>query len=143
MTEHDTAVQTLAALWQLIEEQQWDRMCQLLDPAVAVHYVHTGEVMDADGFIQANRDYPGRWHVHVADSNRRAPGWGHLDFGPVVRTLAEMRYGGFLSAEILPQPGVLDAAWQTIGTMRRLVPRTERRAPRTPDPANGQASPRT
>jgi len=42
-------------------------MCQLLDPAVAVHYVHTGEVMDADGFIQANRDYPGRWHVHVAD----------------------------------------------------------------------------
>jgi len=83
------------------------------------------------------------WHVHVADSNRRAPGWGHLDFGPVVRTLAEMRYGGFLSAEILPQPGVLDAAWQTIGTMRRLVPRTERRAPRTPGPANGQASPRT
>jgi len=67
MTEHETAVQTLAALWQLIEEQQWDRMGQLLDPAVAVHYVHTGEVMDADGFIRANRDYPGRWHVHVAD----------------------------------------------------------------------------
>ena len=63
------------------------------------------------------------WHVHVADSNRRAPGWGHLDFGPVVQTLREMGYGGFLSAEILPLPGVLDAAWQSIATLRRLVPR--------------------
>ena len=66
------------------------------------------------------------WHVHVADSNRRAPGWGHLDFGPIVRTLGEMDYGGFLSAEILQQPGVLDAAWQTIASLRRWVPRPER-----------------
>lgn len=64
------------------------------------------------------------WHVHLADSNRRAPGWGHLDFAPAVRTLGEMGYDGFLSAEILPMPGVLDAAWQTIATLRRLVPRT-------------------
>lgn len=63
------------------------------------------------------------WHVHVADSNRRAPGWGHFDFGPVVRALVEMDYGGFLSAEILPQPGVLDAARQAIGTLRRFAPR--------------------
>lgn len=80
------------------------------------------------------------WHVHVADSNRRAPGWGHLDFGPVVRTLAEMNYGGFLSAEILQQPGVLDAAWQTIATLRRLVPQEARRASGTPlgTTGNGQ-----
>jgi 5-keto-L-gluconate epimerase len=63
------------------------------------------------------------WHVHVADSNRRAPGWGHLNFDPIVQTLGEMGYAGFLSAEILPQPGVLDAAWQTIATLRRSVPR--------------------
>jgi 5-keto-L-gluconate epimerase len=63
------------------------------------------------------------WHVHVADSNRRAPGWGHLDFGAVVRTLDEIGYGGFVSAEILPLPGVLDAAWQTIRALRPLVPR--------------------
>lgn len=62
------------------------------------------------------------WHVHLADSNRRAPGWGHLDFAPVVQTLGEMAYSGFLSAEILPVPGALDAARQTIATLRRLVP---------------------
>lgn len=72
------------------------------------------------------------WHVHVADSNRRAPGWGHMDFGPVVRTLDETGYAGFLSAEILPTPGVLDAAWQTIATMRPLVPRHARSAPEAP-----------
>lgn len=83
------------------------------------------------------------WHVHVADSNRRAPGWGHLDFGPVVRTLGEMGYAGFLSAEILPNPGLLDAAWQTIVAMRPFVPRQARSAPEAPAPplrgsGNGQ-----
>lgn len=62
------------------------------------------------------------WHVHVADSNRRAPGWGHLDFEPVVETLRGLGYRGFLSAEVLPHPGVLDAAWQTSAALRRLVP---------------------
>lgn len=62
------------------------------------------------------------WHMHLADSNRRAPGWGHLDFAPVVRTLSDMAYPGFLSAEILPVPGALDAARQTMATLRRLVP---------------------
>jgi 5-keto-L-gluconate epimerase len=68
------------------------------------------------------------WHVHAADSNRRAPGWGHLDFAPIVEALRDIGYGGFVSAEILPVPGVLDAAWQTIGTLRRLVPRPGDRA---------------
>jgi sugar phosphate isomerase/epimerase len=62
------------------------------------------------------------WHVHVADSNRRAPGWGHLDFEPVVNTLRELGYRGFLSAEVLPHPGVLDAAGQTSAALRRFVP---------------------
>ncbi|HKX16404.1 MAG TPA: sugar phosphate isomerase/epimerase family protein [bacterium] len=83
------------------------------------------------------------FHVHVADSNRRAPGWGHLDFGPVVRTLDDMGYAGFLSAEILPKPGLLDAAWQTIAAMRPFVPRQARSEPEAPAPplrgsGNGQ-----
>jgi 5-keto-L-gluconate epimerase len=80
---------------------------------------------------------PRVWHVHLADSNRRAPGWGHLDFAPAVRALREMGYGGFLSAEILPVPGVLDAAWQTVGTLRRLVPRTGDRGGAAPASVHG------
>jgi hypothetical protein len=58
----------------------------------------------------------------------------------VVRTLGEMGYGGFVSAEILPQPGVLDAAWQTIAVLRPLVPRPARRTPDSPlgTSGNGQ-----
>ncbi len=43
-------------------------------------------------------------HVHVADSNRWAPGFGHLDFHAIVNELRVTGYEGFLSAEILPYP---------------------------------------
>jgi sugar phosphate isomerase/epimerase len=32
-------------------------------------------------------------HVHVADSNRRAPGWGHIDFTEVLTALTDIDYG--------------------------------------------------
>ena len=44
------------------------------------------------------------WHVHVADSNRWAPGCGHLDFREIVGTLRDSGYQGYLSAEILHKP---------------------------------------
>lgn len=64
------------------------------------------------------------WHVHVADSNRRAPGWGHLDFARLLAALMEIGYDGCVSAEILPLPSLLEAARQTVAVMRPLVPRT-------------------
>ncbi|MCL0039162.1 sugar phosphate isomerase/epimerase [Dehalococcoidia bacterium] len=44
------------------------------------------------------------FHVHVADSNRWAPGYGHLDFKSILSALQEVHYNGFLSAEILAKP---------------------------------------
>jgi sugar phosphate isomerase/epimerase len=41
-------------------------------------------------------------HVHLADSNRAAPGEGHLDFEPIVEALIEVGYQGYLSFELLP-----------------------------------------
>jgi sugar phosphate isomerase/epimerase len=43
-------------------------------------------------------------YVHIADSNRRAPGEGHVDFAAVLAALEEIDYGGMLVAEILPLP---------------------------------------
>lgn len=48
-------------------------------------------------------------HVHFADSNRWAPGQGHIDFGEVIATLKGMGYGGYLSAEIMPLPSTAEA----------------------------------
>ena len=57
-------------------------------------------------------------HVHWADSNRHAMGFGHTPCGPVVAALRAIRYEGFLSAEVLPLPSPLDAARQTIASLR-------------------------
>lgn len=59
------------------------------------------------------------WHVHVADSNRWAPGYGHLDFQAVVDALDHMGYEGYLSAEIMHRPDVRAAY---TGTYKHLAP---------------------
>jgi sugar phosphate isomerase/epimerase len=59
------------------------------------------------------------WHVHVADSNRRYPGSGHLDFQAVITTLKEMGYQGYLSAELFPLPDPDTAAQRTIAFLRK------------------------
>ncbi|MDI6772175.1 MAG: 5-keto-L-gluconate epimerase [bacterium] len=66
---------------------------------------------------------PRLWHVHVADSNRWAPGFGHLDFAAIVGALGQCGYAGFLSAEILPRPDPEEAARQVERFLRPLVKR--------------------
>jgi sugar phosphate isomerase/epimerase len=39
-------------------------------------------------------------HVHLSDSNRAAPGLGHVDFGSVLRALADIGYPGYLTFEL-------------------------------------------
>ncbi len=41
-------------------------------------------------------------HVHLADSNRAAPGAGHIDFAPILRALADIDFAGYLTFELLP-----------------------------------------
>lgn len=63
-----------------------------------------------NGALEAAGDRLG--YVHVADSNRRAPGQGHLDFRSVLHTLAKIGYEGPVTAEILPIPDDLKAIRQ-------------------------------
>lgn len=41
-------------------------------------------------------------HVHLADSNRAAPGEGHTDFRPILQALRDIDYQHWLSFELLP-----------------------------------------
>lgn len=59
-------------------------------------------------------------HVHFADSNRRAVGFGHTDIAPVAAALREIRYDGYVSAEVLPLPDPEAAAAQTIRSYREF-----------------------
>ena len=52
-------------------------------------------------------------YIHFADSNRLAPGQGHLDFPRILRHLAHAQYEGWVSVEILPRPDPDTAARQS------------------------------
>jgi len=52
-------------------------------------------------------------HIHLADSNRAAPGRGHIDFLPVLQAIKDIGYDGYLSFELLP------ASADPFGTLRR------------------------
>jgi sugar phosphate isomerase/epimerase len=58
-------------------------------------------------------------HVHFADTNRHAIGSGHLDVQPIASALRDIRYGGFISAEILPLPDADIAAKQEMDAFRK------------------------
>ncbi|MEO5916240.1 MAG: sugar phosphate isomerase/epimerase family protein [Luteolibacter sp.] len=60
-------------------------------------------------------------HVHFADSNRQAMGFGHTAAAPIIAALRQIGYTGYLSAEILPLPDPETAARQTISSIRSLL----------------------
>jgi len=56
-------------------------------------------------------------HIHFADSNRRAPGFGHTAMRPIIDSLRDTGYAGFLSAEIFPLPDRDQAARQFLAAV--------------------------
>jgi len=80
-------------------------------------HMNIEEVSIYDSIVQA-KDYI--THVHFADSNRWAPGCGHLDFTKIVQTLKKIDYQGYISAEILPLPDPDTAARITAETLNKL-----------------------
>jgi sugar phosphate isomerase/epimerase len=60
-------------------------------------------------------------HVHFADSNRQAIGFGHTLVEGALEALDEAGYTGYLSAEIFPLPLPLIAAQQTITSFHHYV----------------------
>jgi 5-keto-L-gluconate epimerase len=59
-------------------------------------------------------------HVHFADSNRQAPGWGHLDFPAVAAALQEVGYDRALGLEMTLVPDFEAAARQGAQFVRAL-----------------------
>ena len=60
-------------------------------------------------------------YIHVADSNRLAPGQGHIDFPALFGKLLQAGYDGWLSAEILPFPTPDIAARQAADYLLPLI----------------------
>jgi sugar phosphate isomerase/epimerase len=60
--------------------------------------------------------------VQVADSNRLAPGGGQVHFGELLRVMAALGYGSYVSVEVLPLPSAAEAA---TSAARCLIPLME------------------
>jgi 5-keto-L-gluconate epimerase len=57
-------------------------------------------------------------YIHLADSNRLAPGWGHTNFEQIFWHLKNGNYAGWLAIEILPNPEPFVAAKQAIDYLK-------------------------
>jgi len=79
-------------------------------------HMNIEEINPADSIRGAGKQVG---HVHFVDSNRRAAGFGHIDFVPIAQALHEIGFTGFASAEALPLPDSDTAAEQTIHAFRR------------------------
>lgn len=62
-------------------------------------------IEEAD-MAESIRKYAGQLvHIHLADSNRAAPGKGHIDFVPIIQALKDINYDGYVVFELLPAGG--------------------------------------
>ena len=80
-------------------------------------HMNIEEISIYDSIIQAKNYIT---HVHFADSNRWAPGCGHIDFKKVIETLKKINYQGYVSAEILPLPDPNSCARLTIEHLNKI-----------------------
>ena len=94
----------------------------LSQPAVKIladlFHMNIEEVSIGDSLRQLG---PLLGHVHFVDSNRRAAGFGHIDFPPIMKALREIGFTGYLSAEGVAWPDSKNAAEQTMKAFRELA----------------------
>ena len=60
------------------------------------------------------------WHVHFLDSNRLAPGMGHMDMTAIYETLKTINYDNYLCLEALQGKDYKETARQGIEYFRRI-----------------------
>lgn len=98
---------------------------QLVDMVASPHCrLHLDvKAMSSEGtpipeIIRANRRHFA--HFHANDANRRGPGMGDIDFLPILATLREVGYDGWVSVEVFDYtPGVEALARESIDYLRQ------------------------
>ena len=74
---------------------------ELQDAFILADLFHMN-IEDADMAAALRLAGPLLGHMHVPDSNRAAPGMGHIDYRPLLEALRTIGYDGYLSSEAMP-----------------------------------------
>ncbi len=107
-------VNTVAEGIELIEELGCGNLELLLD---TFHM----NIEEQSFFGSIVRAMPYTGHVHFADSNRHAPGAGHIEFTDIVNLLSQLGYDGYISMEMLPLPTADRAAEISINHLKEII----------------------
>ncbi|MDA7515069.1 sugar phosphate isomerase/epimerase [bacterium] len=97
-----------------IEDNNLDNIVLLAD----LFHMNIEESDIAESIIAAGKH---TGHVHFADSNRSAMGFGHTDTAPIIAALRKVGYTGYLSAEVFPKPDPDTCAAQEIKAIQRAL----------------------
>jgi sugar phosphate isomerase/epimerase len=118
-TAETNFINTCAEAYQLIEAVEHPLCVLHLD--VKALASECGTVDDSQAVAQLIRQYASRCgHFHANDPNRRGPGFGPMDFRPILTALRESRYTGWVSVEVFdysPDPETI--ARQSIEYLRK------------------------
>jgi sugar phosphate isomerase/epimerase len=92
--------------------------CENLELLIDTFHMNIEEQSLFGSIIKA---MPHTGHVHFADSNRHAPGAGHIEFPDIVSLLSQIGYEGYISMEMLPLPSADKAAEISINHLKEII----------------------
>ncbi len=70
--------------------------------------------------IKKNKDY--LFHFHANDANGLGPGFGRIDFEPIIKVLKEIKYSGFISVEVFDiSPGQKRIAEESLAYLKKFL----------------------
>ena len=64
-------------LWHCLNEKRWDDARKLLSEEFVADWPQSKEKMDADGFIEVNRNYPGQHEIQIFNFWHDYDSWEH------------------------------------------------------------------
>ena len=73
----DEAYEIVRKFWKYLATQKWDQIKQLLAEDFEAAWPQSRETMDATGFIEVNRNYPGSHEIEVGNMNHEYDSWDH------------------------------------------------------------------
>ena len=110
-----------ADLW-LTAHETWAFIERIGHPRVGLHLDVKSMCAEGDP-VEIIRKYGSRaFYVHANDANRRGPGFGDVEFGPILQALREAGYDGWVSVEVFdytPDPETI--ARRSLETLQRAA----------------------